>query len=105
MLKRCTNDNMYAIIYFNWSGSHEEFKEAMKSLKGVASKFDDVDFINILKPSSEWNYAALVKIKDFKSFLKYTKKIREEPITFFVKRGLEAPPRKLELLVDLEYLE
>jgi len=105
MEKRCENDNMYAIVYFNFSGSKEEFKEAEETMKKAADKFDDVDFINILKPSSEWNYAALVKIKDFKSFLKYTKKIREEPITFFAKRGLEAPPRKLELLVDLEYLE
>ena len=105
MLKRCTNDNMYAIVYFNWSGSHEEFKEAMKSLKGVASKFDDVDLVDILIPSSEWNYAALIKIKNFESFLEYIKKTRDEPLTFFAKRGLEPPPKKLELLVDLEKLE
>ncbi len=96
---------MYAIIYFNYSGSHEEFKEAMKSLKGVASKFDGVDLVDILIPSSEWNYAALMKFDKFASFLKYIKKTREEPLTFFAKRGLEPPPKKLELLVDLDKLE
>jgi hypothetical protein len=105
MLKRCTNDNMYAIIYFNYSGSHEEFKEAMKSLKGVASKFDGVDLVDILIPSSEWNYAALMKFDKFASFLKYIKKTRDQPLTFFAKRGLEPPPKKLELLVDLDKLE
>ena len=96
---------MYAIIYFNYSGSHEEFKEAMKSLKGAASKIDDMELIDILIPSSEWNYAALMKFKNFESFLKYIKKTREEPLTFFAKRGLEPPPKKLELLVDLDKLE
>ena len=96
---------MYAIIYFNWSGSHEEFGKAMESLKRTASKFDGVDLVDILVPSSEWNYAALIKIKNFESFLKYIKKTREEPLTFFAKRGLEPPPKKLELLVDIEKLE
>jgi len=105
MSKRCTNDNMYAIIYFNWSGSHKEFGEAMESLKRTASKFDGVDLVDILVPSSEWNYAALIKIKNFESFLKYIKKTREEPLTFFAKRGLEPPPKKLELFVDIKQLE
>jgi hypothetical protein len=96
---------MYAIIYFNWGGSKEDFEKAMKSLKKVAGEFDDVDLVDILVPSSEWNYAALLKFKEFGSFLKYIKKEREEPITFFAKRGLKSPPRKLELLVDLEKLE
>jgi len=96
---------MYAIVYFNFSGSKQEFGEAKDTMMRVSKKFDDVELIDILKPSSEWNYAALIKFKEFKQFLKFTKKIREEPITFFAKRGLEAPPRKLELLVDLESLE
>ncbi len=96
---------MYAIIYLNWSGSREEFDEAWKSLKKIAEKFDDLDLVDIFIPSSEWNYAALIKFKKFETFLKYVKKTREEPLTFFAKRGLEPPPKKLELLVDREYLE
>ena len=96
---------MYAIVYFNFSGSKEEFEEAKKTMMQASKKIDNVELMDILKPLSEWNYAALLKFKEFKSFLKFTKKIREEPITFFSKRGLEAPPRKLELLVDLEDLE
>ena len=96
---------MYAIIYLNWSGTKEEFREAINSLKKVANKFDDVELVDILIPSSEWNYAALIKFKEFGSFLEYIKKTREEPLTFFAKRGLEPPPKKLELLVDLNYLE
>jgi hypothetical protein len=96
---------MYAIVYFNFSGSKEEFEEARKTMEQATKKFDGMQLIDILKPSSEWNYAALCKFKEFKTFLKYTKMIREEPITFFAQRGLEAPPRKLELLVDLEHLE
>jgi hypothetical protein len=96
---------MYAIVYFNFSGSKDEFKEAKETMEKASNKFNDLDLIDILKPSSEWNYAALVKFKEFKTFLKFTKNIREEPITFFAKRGLEAPPRKLELLVDLDHLE
>ena len=30
---------MYAIIYLNWSGSKEEFKEAKDTLKEVANKY------------------------------------------------------------------
>jgi hypothetical protein len=96
---------MYAIVYFNWSGSQKEFKEAKETMMRASRKFDDVDLMDILIPSSEWNYAALLKFKDFNSFLKFTKKIREEPLTFFAQRGLEPPPRKLELLVDIEHLE
>ncbi len=96
---------MYAIVYFNWSGSKEEFIEAKKTMERISTKFDDVTLVDILKPSSEWNYAALLKFKDFKSFLNYTKQVREEPLSFFQKRGLEAPPRKLELLVDLDQIQ
>ncbi|UCE38557.1 MAG: hypothetical protein JSW00_04830 [Thermoplasmata archaeon] len=96
---------MYAIIYFNFSGNKEEFKEAKETLKKVSKKFDGLELVDILVPSSEWNYAALLKFKNFESFVKYIKKTREEPITFFAKRGLHPPPKKLELLVDIEYLE
>jgi hypothetical protein len=96
---------MYAIIYLNWSGSHEEFEEAMESLKRVAKDFNDLDIVDILIPSSEWNYAALIKFEKFETFLKYIKKTREEPLTFFAKRGLEPPPKKLELFVDIKHLE
>jgi len=96
---------MYAIVYFNWSGSKEEFIEAKKAMERISTKFDDITLVDILKPSSEWNYAALLKFKEFKSFLKYTKQVREEPLSFFQKRGLEAPPRKLELLVDLDQIQ
>ena len=100
-----TNDKMYAIIYFNFSGSKEEFKEAEETLKRVSKKFDGLEMVDILIPSSEWNYAALLKFKSFEIFLKYIKKTREEPITFFAKRGLHPPPKKLELLVDMDKLE
>ena len=96
---------MYAIIYFNFSGSKEEFKEAEETLKKATDNFDGLELIDILVPSSEWNYAALIKFKSFESFTKYIKKTREEPITFFAKRGLHPPPKKLELLVDINHLE
>lgn len=96
---------MYAIIYFNWSGNKEEFEEAKETLNKATSKFDGLELVDILIPSSEWNYAALLKFKEFETFLAYTKKTREEPITFFAKRGLEPPPKKLELLVDIGKLE
>ena len=96
---------MYAIVYFNFSGSKEEFKEAKKTLETVSKKFNDFELMDILVPSSEWNYAALMKFKDFETFVKYIKKTREEPITFFAKRGLHPPPKKLELLVDINHLE
>ena len=96
---------MYAIVYLNWSGSKEEFKEAKDTLKKVANKFDGLDLVDIFIPSSEWNYAALIKFNNFEIFEKYIKKTREEPITFFAKRGLHPPPKKLELLVDIKQLE
>ena len=71
----------------------------------VATKFDDLEMVDIFIPSSEWNYAALIKFKNFDTFVKYIKKTREEPITFFAKRGLHPPPKKLELLVDINQLE
>ena len=96
---------MYGIVYFNFSGSKEEFDEAWKTLKNTAGKFDDVELVDVLIPSSEWNYAALIKFNEFASFLKYIKKTREEPITFFAKRGLHPPPKKLELFVEMKHLE
>ena len=96
---------MYAIVYFNFSGSKEEFKEAKETLEGVAKNFDGMELMDILIPSSEWNYAALIKFKTFDTFLKYVKKTREAPLTFFAKRGLAPPPKKLELLVDRNNLE
>ena len=96
---------MYAIVYFNWSGSKEEFEEAKATLETVANKFDGMELMDILIPSSEWNYAALLKFKNFETFTKYIKKTRDEPITFFAKRGLHPPPKKLELLVNMDHLE
>ena len=96
---------MYAIIYFNFSGNKEEFKEAKETLENVAKNFDGMELMDILIPSSGWNYAALMKFKNFEIFTKYIKKTREEPITFFAKRGLHPPPKKLELLVDIGHLE
>ncbi len=96
---------MYAIVYFNFSGDKEEFSEAKTTLKNVANKIDGMELIDILIPSSEWNYAALLKFKNFETFTRYIKKTREEPITFFAKRGLHPPPKKLELLVDIDHLE
>ena len=96
---------MYGIVYFNFSGSKEEFKEAKDTLTKVANKIDGVSLVDILVPSSEWNYAALIKFRNFESFVKYIKTTREEPITFFAKRGLHPPPKKLELLVDIDQLE
>ncbi len=96
---------MYAIIYFNWSGNKEEFIEAKETLEKTTKNFDGMKLLDILIPTSEWNYAALMKFKSFESFTKYIKKTREEPLTFFAKRGLHPPPKKLELLVDIEHLE
>ena len=96
---------MYAIVYFNFSGNKEEFKEAKDTLERVAKKFDGLELIDILIPSSDWNYAALIKTDNFETFTDYIKKTREEPITFFAKRGLHPPPKKLELLVDIKHLE
>jgi len=96
---------MYAIVYFNFSGSKDEFKEAKETLEKAATKFDGLELMDILVPSSDWNYAALMKFKSFEIFTKYIKKTREEPITFFAKRGLHPPPKKLELLVDIDHLE
>ena len=96
---------MYAIVYFNFSGSKEEFREAKETLEKVAKKFDGLELIDILIPSSDWNYAALIKTDKFETFTNYIKKTREEPITFFAKRGLHPPPKKLELLVDINHLE
>lgn len=96
---------MYAIVYFNFSGNKEEFKEAKNTLLDVSKKFDNLELVDILIPSSDWNYAALIKFDKFETFTKYIKKTREEPITFFAKRGLHPPPKKLELLVDINHLE
>ena len=96
---------MYAIVYFNFSGSKEEFKEAEKTLENAAKKTNGLDLIDILVPTSEWNYAALIKFDRFKTFTEYIKKTREEPITFFAKRGLHPPAKKLELLVEMDHLE
>jgi hypothetical protein len=96
---------MYAIVYFNFSGSKEEWKEAKTTLENVAKNFDGVELLDILIPSSDWNYAALIKSESFETFTNYIKKTREEPITFFAKRGLHPPPKKLELLVDINHLE
>lgn len=96
---------MYGIVYFNFSGNKDEFKQAKETLENVATKIEGVKLLDILVPSSEWNYAALIQFKTFESFTKYIKKTREEPITFFAKRGLHPPPKKLELLVDIDILE
>ena len=96
---------MYAIVYFNWSGNKEEFKKAKETLERTTKYFEGLKLVDILIPSSEWNYAALMKFKSFESFAKYIKKTREEPITFFAKRGLHPPPKKLELLIDIDHLE
>jgi hypothetical protein len=96
---------MYAIIYFNWSGNKEEFIEAKETLEKTTKNFDGMKLLDILIPTSEWNYAALMKFKSFESFTKYIKKTREEPLTFFAKRGLHPPPKKLELLVDIDHIE
>ena len=96
---------MYAIVYFNFSGSKEEWEEAEKTLRESANKTKNLELLDILVPSSEWNYAALIKFDRFQTFTDYIKKTREEPITFFAKRGLHPPPKKLEIFVEKDHLE
>jgi hypothetical protein len=96
---------MYAMIYFNFTGGKEEFEEAEKNLKDIANKTNNLELIDILVPSSEWNYAALLKFDRFQTFTDYIKKTREEPLTFFAKRGLHPPPKKLEIFVEKDHLE
>jgi hypothetical protein len=96
---------MYAMIYFNFTGGKEEFEEAEKTLKDIANKTKNLELLDILVPSSEWNYAALVKFDRFQTFTDYIKKTREEPLTFFAKRGLHPPPKKLEIFVEKDHLE
>jgi hypothetical protein len=54
---------MYAIVYFNFAGSKEEWKEAKETLENVAKNFDGVELLDILIPSSDWNYAALIRLE------------------------------------------
>jgi len=96
---------MYAIVYFNFTGGKEEFEKAEKTLKDIADKTEDLELLDILVPSTEWNYAAILKFKSFKIFTNYIKKTREEPLTFFAKRGLHPPPKKLEIFVEKDHLE
>jgi hypothetical protein len=83
----------------------EEFEEAENTLRNIAEKTKDLELIDILIPSGEWNYAGLFKFDRFKTFTDYIKKTREEPITFFAKRGLHPPPKKLEIFVEKDHLE
>ena len=96
---------MYGIVYFNFTGSKEEFKKAYDTLVEVSKDFNNLELVDILIPSSDWNYAALLKFDHFETFTSYIKKTREKPITFFAKRGIHPPPKKLELLVDIDHLE
>ena len=84
---------MYQIVYFNWSGTKEEMKKEKEIVERVLCKHDGVELVGVFIPSSEWKHAALYKSKDFESFLKSQKEIREE----LHKAGHKEQPRKLEL--------
>ena len=47
-LKDASMIKMYAIIYFNFSGSKEEFKESKETLEDVAKNFDGMELMEIL---------------------------------------------------------
>ena len=91
---------MYELVYFNWRGTNEEFIKSKEIVQNILTRFDDVDLIDVLVPSSERNYVALYKSKDLKSFLDFQRKMRKE----LHSKGFIDMPRKLELLVDLKSL-
>jgi hypothetical protein len=91
---------MYELVYFNWRGTNEEFIKSKEIVQNILTRFDDVDLIDVLVPSSEWNYVALYKSKDLKSFLDFQREMRKE----LHSEGFIDMPRKLELLVDLKSL-
>ena len=91
---------MYELVYFNWIGTKEEFFQSKEIVEMVLKRYEDVELVDVLVPSSEWNYAALYKSKDFESFLAFQREMRKE----LHKAGLIDTSRKLELLVEVDSL-
>lgn len=89
---------MLEIVYFNWNGTKDEMHEEMKIVEKILSKYDGIEMLGVFIPSSEWKHAVIYKSKDFETFLKAQKDIRN---------GLHKPnhiegPRKLEILSDID---
>jgi hypothetical protein len=89
---------MYAIVYFNWSGTKQDMKKEEEIVRTVLRKHMGVELVGVFVPSSEWKHAVIYKSTDFQSFLDAQKEIRDALHISGHKEG----PRKLELLVDID---
>lgn len=89
---------MLAIVYFNWHGKKEDMNKEKKIVETILHKYEGIEMLGVFVPSSEWKHAVIYKTKDFETFQKAQKNIRE---ALHKPNHIEGP-RKLELLCDID---
>jgi hypothetical protein len=86
------------LYYFNWAGTPEEFREFAERMKSIIAETEGVEFSGLFIPTSEWNYALVMKTTNYERSLQVMK-------TYIEKFGwAKTPLSKAEVFHTFEEL-
>ncbi len=87
---------MFVLLYFNWGGTPEEFKEFAGRVKSQPKEVKGLSLVGIFVPTSEWHYVIVWNVATYEKVLEAMKAYSE-------KYGhLKAALGKIELFHTLE---
>jgi len=64
---------LLVLVYFNWAGTSEEFKEFADRIKSIIDGTVGLELSGIFIPISEWHYTMVIKAASYEKVLQVNK--------------------------------
>jgi len=69
---------LLALLYFNWKGTSEEFKEFAGRMSSIIDGIEGVELSGIFAPTSAWHYVMVMKAISYEKVLQVIKTYTEK---------------------------
>jgi len=66
------------LLYFNWAGKPEEFKEFLRRAKRISDGIKGAEFKGVFVPMSEWHYVLLFELTNYEKILEFERTYRKK---------------------------
>jgi len=70
--------SLLALLYFNWNGTSEEFKEFSGRIRSIIDGIEGVELSGIFLPTSEWHYVIVIKAISYEKVLEVIRTYTEK---------------------------
>ena len=64
---------MLFLYHFNWAGTPEELREYVVQMKSIIKGTEDVKFMGLFIPTTEWHYALVMDTPSYEKALQVMK--------------------------------